>query len=175
LSDYCVELFPLLKCPEERERFAVSCYGSLQTVERRRIFRCSASRYLGVRRQFEHSFYGLTCMTRTRLPHGPDLLLRVAQLQHVQDRAGNVISRAVSNSQRKPDAFIEMGFANPAKVSKYARPVGMRAPSEGGQRRAGSVECSLSQKKGKTEKSLVVRGFSGIHGIESTGTEQLAE
>ena len=91
LSDECVEFFPLLKCYEERERFAVSCYGSLQTVERGRIFGCSASCYLGVCRQFEHAFYDLSCMTRTRLSHGPGLPITVVQLH---PRADNVISRA---------------------------------------------------------------------------------
>jgi len=72
-------LFRAIAC-EKCERFAVSCYGPLQTVERRRVFRCSASCYLGLRRQFEHSFYGLTCMTRNRVPHGPGLLITVVQL-----------------------------------------------------------------------------------------------
>src|SRR5260370_42467450 len=89
--EYCVEFFPLLKGYEERERFAVSCYGSLQTVERGRIFGCSASCYLGVCRQFEHAFYDLSCMTRTRLSHGPGLPISVVQLH---PRADNVISRA---------------------------------------------------------------------------------
>ncbi len=99
LREHCVEFFPLLKGYEERERFAVSCYGSLQTVERGRIFGCSASCYLGVRRQFEHAFYDLSCMTRTRLSHGPGLPISVVQLH---PRADSVISRAVSHSQGKP-------------------------------------------------------------------------
>ena len=58
LSDDCVEFLAQLKCCENRQRFAVSCYRSSQTVERRGVFRCFASCYLGVRRQFEYSFYG---------------------------------------------------------------------------------------------------------------------
>src|SRR6202007_2134327 len=70
LSDDCVEFLAQLKCCENRQCFAVSCYRSCQAVERRGVFRCFASCYLGVRRQFEYSFYGLTCMTRAGLSHG---------------------------------------------------------------------------------------------------------
>jgi hypothetical protein len=49
LSDYCVEFFPLLKRCEKRECFAVSCYRARQFVERRGVFGCLASCYLGVR------------------------------------------------------------------------------------------------------------------------------
>src|SRR5258708_12468943 len=65
LREHCVEFFPLLKGYEERERFAVSCYGSLQTVERGRIFGCSASCYLSFRQQFDHPSYTLTSITQT--------------------------------------------------------------------------------------------------------------
>jgi hypothetical protein len=40
-----------------------------------------------------------------------------------------------------------------------------------GQARLRSIEL----KREKTEKSLGVGGFSELHGIQSTGTEQLAE
>ena len=54
---------------------------------------------------------------------------------------------------KKTEAFIEMGFANRKKVSEYARRMGIRAPSEGGQGGAGSVECSLNE-KGKGQRNL---------------------
>jgi hypothetical protein len=47
--DYCVELFPLLKCCQKRECFAVSCYRSGQIVECRGVFSRHTSGYLGIR------------------------------------------------------------------------------------------------------------------------------
>jgi len=60
---------------------------------------------------------------------------------------------------KKTDAFLAMGFANRTKVSKYARPMGTRAPSQGGQRRAGFRRVLFELKMENTEKSLVTRGF----------------
>jgi hypothetical protein len=117
----------LLKCGEKCERFAVSGYRSRQSVKRRGVFKYFASCYLGVRRQFQKSFYGFTCVTRARLPHGPGLLLKTVGPHH---RADNMISRVRSSSQRK--AMPKMRFAKRTKVSKYDR--WYAAPKAGGSR-----------------------------------------
>src|SRR5258708_32547752 len=89
-------------------------------------------------------------------------------------RATNVISRAISNSQRKP----MLSLKSDSRIAQRFRSTQARCEcglhvSEDSAEQARSRLFEL--KRENAEKSLVARGLPEIHGIQSTGTEPLRE